>query len=443
MTWDQPSYNRPSSLERIGYRSSPTPSASHESSDLIDRSDSSQAVTEKDASHDHSPTPKNTEGRVAAWRVGARVAVGGVFITLIFNVALAIAIPKLKGGANGTFSVYVGDCNKTKTINTWIHLVINLFSTLLLCGSNYCMQCLSAPTRADVDKAHANGKWLDIGVPSVRNLRAIGFKKSITWWALGLSSVPLHLMYNSIFFASISAYSYTAFAVSKGFPAGAPYDEKSWGYYFDGDYESATFENLTNVECIAAYSNEFITNRRDVFLVMDSQSDDSVYVTVEGGGAPDDTEFDPYFWICPEDVDLCRRQAPTILEKVKNGGDWQPGIYPENVKYCLSETMPETCSLYFNQTLTIVIIVCNVGKLIAMGFVALWLRSSEPLLITIGDAIHSFTARHDPHTTGMCLLPRGKFLRPGEFSQPVTFRRRRRRWGEAPSLALWCTVLAL
>lgn len=57
------------------------------------------------------------------------------------------------------------------------------------------MQCLSAPTRKEVDKAHAKGKWLDIGVPSVRNLTNIAKPRVGMWLGLGLTSLPLHLMW--------------------------------------------------------------------------------------------------------------------------------------------------------------------------------------------------------------------------------------------------------
>jgi hypothetical protein len=73
-------------------------------------------------------------------------------------------------------------------------LLINALSTILLSASNYTMQCLSAPTRSEVDDAHSTGKWLDIGVPSVRNLGRIARKRVILWWLLGASSLPLHLL---------------------------------------------------------------------------------------------------------------------------------------------------------------------------------------------------------------------------------------------------------
>jgi hypothetical protein len=56
------------------------------------------------------------------------------------------------------------------------------------------MQTVSAPMREDLDKAHARGKWLDIGIPSVRNLLCIEKKRVLIWLCLGLSSVPLHFV---------------------------------------------------------------------------------------------------------------------------------------------------------------------------------------------------------------------------------------------------------
>jgi hypothetical protein len=90
--------------------------------------------------------------------------------------------------------VVQGDCKAVETKDTWVHLGLNTVATILLASSNYCMQLLSAPSRAEIDKAHAKQKWLDIGIPSVRNLRHLNKKKAILWWILGISSIPLHLV---------------------------------------------------------------------------------------------------------------------------------------------------------------------------------------------------------------------------------------------------------
>lgn len=93
--------------------------------------------------------------------------------------------------------LFDGNCDRARKLNSGLHLLINVLSTVLLSSSNYCMQCLSAPTRKEVDDAHSKGKWLDIGVQSVHNLRMIyntDRKRAVVWFLLGISSLPLHLL---------------------------------------------------------------------------------------------------------------------------------------------------------------------------------------------------------------------------------------------------------
>lgn len=46
------------------------------------------------------------------------------------------------------------DCHKVSSLSTWLHLLINALSSLLMGASNLCMQLLAAPTRGEVDEAH-------------------------------------------------------------------------------------------------------------------------------------------------------------------------------------------------------------------------------------------------------------------------------------------------
>jgi hypothetical protein len=117
-----------------------------------------------------------------------------IILVLIVNIVLfivgAVKYPRYQD--MGT--IYQGRCDVAKKLNMWFHLMINVLSTLLLGASNYSMQLLVAPTRQDIDKAHANCKWLDIGISSVRNLRYIERKKAVVWFILGFSSTCLHLV---------------------------------------------------------------------------------------------------------------------------------------------------------------------------------------------------------------------------------------------------------
>ena len=96
---------------------------------------------------------------------------------------------------NGIGTLYKGSCAQTKSLNTWLQLVINMLCTTLLGASNYCMQCLTSPTRKEIDKAHKRKQLLRVGVPSLRNLKVISRSRVILWIGLGLSAFPLHFLY--------------------------------------------------------------------------------------------------------------------------------------------------------------------------------------------------------------------------------------------------------
>lgn len=126
------------------------------------------------------------------WRSGT---INGAFsVTIVFLLNLIVTAWGTAHKNAGQEFVFKDECDKINRLNTWLHLLINLLSTILLSASNYCMQCLSAPTRSDVDKAHAKGMWVDIGVSSLRNLRFISKRRVLIWAMLGFSSLPLHLL---------------------------------------------------------------------------------------------------------------------------------------------------------------------------------------------------------------------------------------------------------
>lgn len=107
-------------------------------------------------------------------------------------------------GALRTHMFYAGTCagdgSGAAGVNLALHLVINAASTAALASSNFFMQVLNAPSRREVDRAHRRGTFLGIGVPSVRNAFHVGRFKTWCWVVLLLSSVPIHLLFNSAVF---------------------------------------------------------------------------------------------------------------------------------------------------------------------------------------------------------------------------------------------------
>jgi hypothetical protein len=121
---------------------------------------------------------------------------GAVVITIVSTINIIFMVwgilhhPLIEGYGLVTRT----SCHRTKTTVSILHLIINVLSTLMLAASNYCMQSLAAPTRAEVDHAHSKCTSLDIGIQSLRNLRYISKRRALVWCILGLSSTPLHLI---------------------------------------------------------------------------------------------------------------------------------------------------------------------------------------------------------------------------------------------------------
>ena len=166
--------------------------------------------------------------KLEGYRFGALCCALVASGVLVINVILTIWVTSSSGAQHGLGTLYDGSCKRTATLTFWAHLVVNVLSTLLLGASNYSMQCLSSPTRSEIDKAHRIGVWVDIGVPSVRNLRWLSTSRIIIWWLLAISSIPLHLLYNSAVFSTLSKRDYDTFIVSNEFFDGAPFNQSNF-----------------------------------------------------------------------------------------------------------------------------------------------------------------------------------------------------------------------
>ena len=115
-------------------------------------------------------------------------------LVLLINIAATVYF-KIRWKTIGDIgTIYRGDCSQSHRLSSRLHIVINVLSTALLSASNLCMQLLAAPTRREIDKAHENYIWLDIGVPSFRNLKHISKRRGMAIFLLAASSIPLHFL---------------------------------------------------------------------------------------------------------------------------------------------------------------------------------------------------------------------------------------------------------
>jgi hypothetical protein len=92
------------------------------------------------------------------WKFGVTWWVVVEIVMLFIKIGLSISVGHYRGFDNGIGTLVKGECSKITAYSIGAHLIISVLSTLLLSGSNYCMQCLSSPTRREINDAHNLGR---------------------------------------------------------------------------------------------------------------------------------------------------------------------------------------------------------------------------------------------------------------------------------------------
>ncbi|KAE8154580.1 hypothetical protein BDV25DRAFT_135750 [Aspergillus avenaceus] len=391
---------------------------------------------------------------LTGWRKGVTLCFIASSIVFIFNLTIAIWASRQYPVEDGFGLLQEGSCSRVRYTNIGVHLVINVLSTVLLSSSNYCMQCLSAPSREDVDRAHRKRKWLDIGTMSLRNLTSIGAWRPCLWLLLCMSSLPLHLFYNSTIFTTVTANTYSTLSTTETFlqPDGLTNlninTTTSRGRtisYIHSKLISHDLEKLDNIACINAYAQNFMTSRGHLVMIVDTQNETFHHyasnMNAVGGQEDQICARDPFAWICgtSKAEDHCNEPCQFRLSSVRDHPEtWSP--YGKRVKYCLGERLPEQCRLQFSLQMAIVVIVMNGLKAILM-LAVLWVIPKS-CLITIGDAVASWMMDPDPTTEKMCLLSRDDVQNaPNWPTDPRPFTPTRHPWAAAVSRRRWRTLL--
>lgn len=152
----------------------------------------SKYIPELDPQHERAKTTRVKRAKRSAMlmtQMGVAIAV--VLIVSSFLLWAVLSYPPDMRGV-GTF--YTGNCSSTSSANTAVHVILNIASSLFLGAGNYCMQILIAPSREEMDIAHRKGKTVEVGVPSIKNLRHISRKRTVAWLSIGLLGTTLHVL---------------------------------------------------------------------------------------------------------------------------------------------------------------------------------------------------------------------------------------------------------
>jgi hypothetical protein len=244
-----------------------------------------------------------TRSKFPGFRTGGLLAAGLALFTLIANLIAFIFLKTHPSDDTNLVELYVGNCSTVENLQMFSHLLINILGTMLLSGSNYCMQVMCAPTRADVQRAHRKDRHLNVGVQSPRNLFSITWWRTAIWFVLSLSSVPLHLMYNSSFYSSIAAMDYDYMVVG---PGPEPYaninrETSNTGRehlltLLDLPESSSRIERLDPAACLDAYAREYMTVRSNLIIVAKDATYNGTADAFQESPGQDSFTYEPFSW---------------------------------------------------------------------------------------------------------------------------------------------------
>lgn len=326
------------------------------------------------------------------WRGGVALCVGLTTIVLILNV-ICLILSAVSKKDDGFAVAFQGKCRTASWLMLTLHMAINLLSTALLSASNYCMQILSAPTRAEIDAAHAKHEWLDIGLQSLRNLRRIPTKRMVFWCLLVVSSVPLHLLYNSAVIPLSALNEYPILVVTSSFLSNTETyasNVTQMRHLLPGTDKSGT--RIDYKTCTDLYYKGLSPKSRDVIVVLNATTlpnypHSVVYYgnsTIQRPIGIDDA------------LQGVRKDFPD------QATDCEAPNCP--VAYCLAQLKDTPCRLLVAPSILAVVVVCNLCKVVAIYLLYRSRHHKNQPLVTLGDAISSFLEHRDETTAQRCLM---------------------------------------
>ncbi|OHE92057.1 hypothetical protein CORC01_12638 [Colletotrichum orchidophilum] len=362
-----------------------------------------------------------------------QIAIIGVI--LMTNLGVTIFAVKSYGSRNGVGLIYEGECSTVKRLDQWLHLLINLLGTGMLSASNYCMQLQAAPTRENVDTAHAKHKWLDIGIPSLRNLKYLTESNRAGDWGWDDTRVnPSNLDYEDV--------------IREIQRNASTYEERNISACFD------LYDNYFNPQgnVIVLVKNESLQNPPEDSLLM--------YVSI----VPRLDDWAKNMWALGNGTGRFVALSPT-----KPVTKWFLGPPHYEVSRCVvqpPEGLSANCRFEYSPPIMFTICIMNLIKaaiMLSIWALRRWQNSkkqnqAKEVLYTLGDAIASFMREPCEQTVDMGLTTKYDFLTTRtlknrfvrsppailqEKPQPRGFEGKAKQWRSSASLRRWVVMLAM
>ncbi|KAF9060830.1 hypothetical protein BDP27DRAFT_1339014, partial [Rhodocollybia butyracea] len=220
------------------------------------------------------------------------------------------------------------------------------------------------------------------------------------------------------------------------------------------DIEPANWKFLSPSDCLQAYAVDFLSNYGDIVVVIGDYTYNNTFLYVVSAPSwPMNGEVIPFGWICEwtsgtNGVSLA--DSCSIMWKEINPSNWTIGpigfaSFNWEVQYCLVETIAPRCQLQFNLGILAIVVAFNIVKVTCIAIVATRMRDNP--LVTLGDAIASFTNNPEPLTKDMCLMSQSYLEHPDRSEDTtsllIAYQPQKTRWMTMASRRHWILIGSL
>ncbi|GKT60771.1 hypothetical protein ColTof4_00890 [Colletotrichum tofieldiae] len=358
----------------------------------------------------------------SGWRAGIALNIVIGFVILIVAIVCLVLALVVVGMIRGESRIFEGDCAAARKVKIGVFVAINVVTIVLLSAANYVFQVLSSPTRIEVEMAHDGRRWLDIGIPSFRNLRFISKPRVIMTVIIMLAAVSTQVIYNAVIFSTQPAFDHQVVFVTRDFLTSGQFSNASETnagglsrtdiLVLQDQASRGDLTNLSNAACSAQFGGIFQADFSAVVLVTDVVAPANSLVQTQKPGSS-----------------LAQFIDPSDPSRIRINGS--------SVDYCLAR--PESsqpCNVILNGSLLGVIAILNLVSVSAIGAVYFF-TGFEPI-VTLGDALASFITQPDHTTRGICLLDK-KDVKQGRwgYREAKYWTSRDHFWLQTPSLSTW------
>ncbi|TPX18423.1 uncharacterized protein E0L32_011664 [Thyridium curvatum] len=357
------------------------------------------------------------------WRGGVALnAILGFLVLLVGIICLVLAVVQTRAFAGET-KVMTGSCASVDGLNRGLHVIISVLVLVVVAGASYVFQVLTSPTRPELAAAHERKRWLDVGIPSLRNLGAISTVRSILALTVVAAAVATQVIYNSVIFTTKVGADPRLVFVTQSFLTGE------------------TFSNATS-------NNAAGLSRIDILnLQKMAGSKVLVNMTIEECMDEFDGAFNAEFTAALFVTDIVAPSS-SVLQTTTQASLLSLGAASEGrdsiiaaraaTQFCLAQRDLDghTCDLSLNGSLLAVVVLLNIITILATT--AILFRSSFRPLVTIGDAIASFLEDPDHTTEGSCLMTKADVLQNRwGLGEAKHWQSRRHFWFRSASVLRW------